>query len=401
MQATAGLAPVPDPEENDWRYVDLSDPAYAVKPEPPDLHPLLYSGHRHVLSGPPESAKTLIAYSMLLDVVRAGHTVVVIDFEMGPKRARLMLAELGATDEEMRSILFFSPASPPPPNLVNGLVERNVKLVVIDAAIGAYDVSGLDDNKRQDAEQFARIWIKPLWIAGIATVLIDHVTKNSESRGKFTIGSERKVGVGDVHLGLDALTPLSRGGRGLVKVVVHKDRPAFLKRPVAAMIDLASDPDNHRITWQIKEPPETEISDVTFRPTFQMERVSRYLEATSEPVSRTTVETSVKGKSVSALRQAMDALVREGYADEQTGPRGARLLTSLRPYRQEEEPEHTTPSDPVRPRPDGDTVTPSKRPPLRGPLRDGVKGNEKNTTPSDAEQAEVERLFKLYGRTEE
>src|SRR3954465_10608280 len=103
-----------------------------------------------------------------------------------------------------------------------------VTLTIVDAAAGAYDVSGLDDNKRAEVERFGRTWIVPFWQAGGTTLLLDHVVKNSETRGRYAIGSERKLGQVDVHLGLEALTNISRGGHGLIRVTVHKDRPAHL-----------------------------------------------------------------------------------------------------------------------------------------------------------------------------
>ena len=44
----------------------------------------------------------------------------------------------------------------------------------------------------------------------------------------------------------------------------------------------------------------------------------------------------MKGKGA-YVRQSIDALVREGYADETTGARGARLVTLARPYRETDE----------------------------------------------------------------
>jgi hypothetical protein len=141
--------------------------------------------------------------------------------------------------------------------------------------MGAFHASGLDDNKRQDVEAFAAQWVTPLWQAGVGTVVLDHVTKAAEGRGKYAIGSERKVGQVDVHLGLEAVgTPLTRGGSGLVKVRVHKDRPGFLLRPCAAEIVLSSEPDTHRISFEIRAPADVaQGSGGDFRPTNLMEKV--------------------------------------------------------------------------------------------------------------------------------
>lgn len=357
-------------EPSSWTRVDLTDDRYGIPPDPPAIMGLLYTGKRHVVSGPPESTKTLIAYLLLVQAIRDGLTVAIVDFEMGPTAARRMLEDVGATLDEIRSIYYVEPDDPPADEYA-ALLRHGVQLVLIDAAAGAYDATGLDDNARKDAEQFARAWIRPLWQNGVTTLLVDHVTKDAAARGKFTIGSERKVGQADVHISCDALKPLSRGHSGIVKITVHKDRPGFLQRPTAAVFELHSDPTTHAITYAVREHEQAEDSD-SWKPTILMERVSRYLEQHPEPVSRTQIETNVKGKSAKHIRQAIDHLVTDGYATEIPGARNARNVLSTRQYRHED----TTPSDPVPPRPDGVTTTPSDGVPPTGaptgsPARNG------------------------------
>lgn len=384
-----------------WSRIDLADPQYAIPPAPPDLFHFLYSGKRHVISGAPESAKTLIAYASLIHIIDIGHNVAIIDFEMGPVAARRLLDDLGATSDHLNAIYYVAPDSEPEDSFA-GILAHQPRIVLVDAAVGAYEASGLDDNARKDAETFARTWIRPLWEAEIATLLIDHVTKNTETRGKFTIGSERKVGQADVHLGLEAVQAVTRGGQGLVKVRVHKDRPGFLQRPTAALIELASDPTTHRITAVVKPPEGADAETGHLRPTVLMERVSMYLETQPDPVSRSNVETNVKGNSAAWIRIALDQLVKEGYATETEGSRNARLYTSKSPYRKQTDPKNTTSSDLVRPRPDEVT---SPRPTPSPPQGDGGRGDGLQTTlprldelafTDDDDPYEVAALTNLY-----
>jgi hypothetical protein len=71
-----------------------------------------------------------------------------------------------------------------------------------------------------------------------------------------------------------------------------------------------------------------------FRPTGLMERVSRYLELRSQPQSLKSVETEVTGKA-QYVRVAVERLLAEGYAVESEGPRGARLVQTLRVFRED------------------------------------------------------------------
>lgn len=335
--------PEPQPEPWDsWSPIDLSDPKYAIPADPPEIAGLLYAGKRHVISGLPESSKTLISYALLLQALREGKPVAVIDFEMGAIAARRMLTDLEATEAEIASIYFVTPDAPAKDG-IHRIIQWGAAYVLIDAAIGAYDLSGLDDNARKDAEAFARTWIRPFWINGISTLLIDHVTKNSETRGKFTIGSERKVGQTDIHLSFEAVKALSRGGSGLIKATVHKDRPAFLQRPTAAVFELHSHPDHHTISY-VRRDPHPVGEEGQFRPTVLMEKVSRYLETHNDPVSRNNIETTIKGKRAEFIRQAIDVLIADGYATQSTGPHNSKLVTLERPYRESTDPKNASSS---------------------------------------------------------
>ena len=186
-----------------WEVLNLTASRFAEPSEPPWLCGLIYRGKRHAISGPPEAAKTLAALTIALEAIRARDLVAFIDFESGPAETRRLLEDLGATPAELDNVIYIEADGPPDASdLERHIIAQGADLVIIDAAAGAYEASGLSENDRGDIERFARMWIQPLWRAGIATILIDHVVKNSDSRGKFAIGGERKLGGVDVHLGL-------------------------------------------------------------------------------------------------------------------------------------------------------------------------------------------------------
>ncbi len=381
-----------DEHRDSWAPLDLTE-----LPDHPPVQPtlgasggvgLVYPGKRHVFSGPPESAKTIAAYAISLQVVRDGGRVVLVDFEMGGYDARNRLQDLGATRDELARILYLEPNEPATPERIDRLINLQPSLVTVDAAAGAYDLEGLDDNKRQDVEKLSRLYVTRFWRAGIATIFVDHVVKNTETRGKFVIGSERKLGGADVHIGFETLVAISRGTRGLYKIVTHKDRGGYLKRGHLANLDLTSDPDNHAITWQFKTPEQETADAGYFRPTHLMEKVSAWLELQSEPVTRNAISDAVQGKK-SGVLAAITALVLEDYATETDGPNRSHLISSIRSYRVATDDNNdsgssvpsgspvvpgTTPDDQNRvvpsgsqwfPEPDA-TVVPSGSPPLQG-----------------------------------
>ena len=112
------------------------------------------------------------------------------------------------------------------------------------------------------------------------------------------------------------MNPFGRGLSGISRLTVTKDRPGFV-RPVSLCgkrtgeVHLSSH-DEGRVSVRI-EPAADTGADI-FRPTFLMERVSRFLETQTEPASQTVVERSVEGK-IEAVRRALDLLVTEGFVE--------------------------------------------------------------------------------------
>ncbi len=364
-----------EPERDSWLPLNLND-----LPETPPVKPdlgdtsMVYPGKRHVFSGPPESAKTLAAYCILIQIARCGGMGILIDFEMGGFDARKRLYELGASREEVDRILYIEPEVPANSERIGRLVAFNPQLVVIDASAGVYSLEGLDDNKRLDVEKVATLYVKVFWRMGIASILIDHVVKDTETRGRYAIGSERKLGGADVHLGFDVVNAISRGTAGKYTITTHKDRGGFLKRGHLADLALDSDPETHNITWRFTEAVVTKDAKGHFRNTILMEKISDELRGVAEPLSKAEVKRRVGGNG-DRCGKAIETLIDEGHLTTSDGPRHSILVTLARPYKRSddplENPENSGESSPV---PDlfsscsgtGDQMTCSPVPPPTG-----------------------------------
>jgi hypothetical protein len=359
-------------EPDSWTPLNLNQLA-----DKPPVQPTLgglgivYPGKRHVFSGPQESAKTLAAYAIVIETVRTGQTCIIIDFEMGRWDARDRLRDLGATPDELNWIHYIEPAQPATTARIATLAALEPVLVVIDAAAGAYDIQGLDDNKRSDVEKFTRIYVHAFWQAEIATIVLDHVVKNLEGRGSYAIGSERKVGGTDVHLGFHPVLPIKRGSSGIYKITTHKDRGGYLQRGRLADLHLTSDPDTHAITWEFKEVDHT---DEPLRPTVLMHRVSQWLQGEDEPASFSKIKSSVTGED-RFIAIATEYLIKEGYATEKPGPRDARLVTHETLFTDQPAPTPATPAS--TPAPQTSTT------PAAASIAAGDEGVTKTTTPAD------------------
>jgi hypothetical protein len=262
---------------------------------------LIYPGGRHWFSGEPESGKTIAAYAIGLEVLRCAADanrpwVCLVDFEMSAHLARQRFIEMGASDDELCNILYVSPdAGPTEDDWRDVILDPAPALMIYDAFAGAAALLGIDDHRGKDIERFAATYIVPAWEAGVSTIVLDHVTKSRENRGRWSIGSERKLGISDVALGFDAIKRPRRGHDGLINIKTHKDRFGHLNRPQAAALHLHSDRATHAITWSWSKPTAAVEPGTEWRPTVYMDRVSQYLEQHGSS-SRTAIYNAGLGK---------------------------------------------------------------------------------------------------------
>ena len=312
-----------------WQPIDLSTVERLPAVRPTMAGNLFYPGGRHLLSGEPESGKSWLALHWCVEQIRAGAYVVWIDFETDPRFMAERLRCLGVTDEELRRFTYLQPWEPVTSRGVAEVIAWILEtykptVVVFDAFAGLLDLHGLDSNKAMDIERGYRTIVEPWRKDGAATGVIDHVVKNTESRGRFTTGSERKLGAVDVHIGLRLSEPFGRGREGKAKVTIHKDRSGFLPRPLFGYFSMASDEEGVVSRIEVLE------GEDDFKPTHLMQKVSAYLEREGER-SRNQIETEVEGKA-EYVRKAIDLLVLEECISERKGERNARLFASIKPY---------------------------------------------------------------------
>lgn len=312
----------------------------------PEIAGLFYRGRTHGLPGKRDAGKSLLMACVSLGILKDGGSVLWIDHEVGAQLVLRRLVELGGDEAAIaeRFHLIDDARGLAPPEAIAAFA--GVTLVVLDAMTGQMSRSGLDDNSAVDVDQVYDAICKPLAHKhGACVVIIDHVPHGATDR---PLGSQRKSSAPDVELLLSSAVKFKPGRGGRAKITVGRDRLGRIEPG-----EFVLEPDN---TWRI------ERSAGPWRPTLYMQRVSDYLRAQTEPVSRSVVERDVGG-SAEYVRLAMDLLVAAGHAAATPGPRKAVLLTSVEPY----------PGDPVTPSaPRRDGVPRHPVSPLQG---DGVDGD--------------------------
>lgn len=359
--AQYALADLPAPTS--WQPVDLQAVLAGKHLDPPPamLHrtdgvALLYAGGVHAVSGEPESGKTWVALLAAVELLAAGHNVAFVDFEDRADRVVARILALGAHPDQVTAhFRYIRPDRPiddqTRPDLADAVTDT--RLVILDGVTEAMTVHGLDLNSNSDAATFYALL--PRWIAdhGPAVVLIDHVVKDHERQGRWALGAQHKLaGLDAASYQVRMITPFGRGKHGIARVDVAKDRPGHVREHTTgktiAEFHLDATRGYNNLTAELR-PPNTGFDDPQhpgdFRPTILMERVSLFLE-TNPGASQKEVETSVKSRSTSTIRKALQQLVTEEYVRRDRAARGF-SHTIVQPFRVDgETPETTTPTLP-------------------------------------------------------
>jgi len=333
-----------EPRRSSWEPVDL-EPVITgeVVDLPPsilertDAQALLYPGRVHMLAGEPESGKGWLALRACVGRMALGQEVLYFDFEDTAAAIVSRLRALAMPDSHTFGLFHYVRPEEPVGDVDVREIAPAATLAVIDGVTEAMTLHGLDIRDNRDVAEFFKVLARPLAEAGAAVLMLDHVTKDRDGRGRWALGAQHKLAGTDVTYTLEVVQPFGRGLNGLSRLSVSKDRPGFI-RSIAANRRSVGDVhflsgEDGRVSVEIA--PATESSDGGFRPTFLMERVSRFLEEQIEPVSTNALHASVVGKA-EYVRRATANLVTEGYVVASDGPRKSTLYTSARPYREGE-----------------------------------------------------------------
>jgi KaiC/GvpD/RAD55 family RecA-like ATPase len=331
-----------------WRPLDLSD-VLAGSYEPPaadvltrsDGAHLLYAGKLNTIVGEPESGKTWLAVVAAHQAITAGRSVAWIDIEDDARTLVGRLRAMAVSADAIRShLLYVRPHEAlgfhGRQQVAAWLSAHAPSLVVIDSVSELMSLHELDPKSDIDVvlmHQLARTFAT----AGAAVVLIDHVTKATEGRGRWATGSERKVsGIDGVALNVHRLAPFAPGKTGRLRLTVGKDRPGGVRsistgrdHDQAAVVELRSWPDGG-VMYSVDPCPSYDASS-PFRPTELMERVSKVIEA-QPGMSANLLRQTVSGKTDS-IAAALELLVADGYISVTKGPRNASEHRSIRPFR--------------------------------------------------------------------
>lgn len=230
-------------EESSWKPVELKDYFDGLFQAPVatilkrnDGAGLLYQGRVHSIYGESESGKSWIAQIATAELLESDHKVIYIDFESDALDIVNRLKSLGVSRANL--LQYFTYIRPDGPRDASDpyweaiLAKDSATLVVIDGVTESLTMWGGETKDNDAITRWMRIFPRTVATnSGAAVVLIDHITKNAETRGRFAIGGQAKLATIDGAAFLvEPIEVLAPGKIGSLTVRVTKDRPGFVRK---------------------------------------------------------------------------------------------------------------------------------------------------------------------------
>ncbi len=341
----------PDASDDDWATRNLGHLARAIasgehQPEVPQhLHvedgmPLFYPGRLHSIFGPPGGGKTWVALCALVERVKAGEHVLMIDWEDAEQGTTQRLMQLGCTPDELEVLFDYRN---PSTSLLYGfqtLVECDTpwRLIVMDSAGEALAAQGVELNDDTGTAQWMQLAKKLARRPDTpSVVMLDHVPKAGDEPAKYAIGSQRKLAaITGASYRCDTLIEPAKGKPGKLKLVVAKDRLGNrAKGTTACEVHIADVGELLEVRFAVSEAQAAHERGEKFRPTVLMERVSKWLEFHPGATKR-SIHADVNGKR-EAIAVALEVLIDEGFVRvDRVGQ--SHEHTSVRPYFESSDP---------------------------------------------------------------
>lgn len=317
----------------------------AVPIEPPTIGGMLYPRQRHIFSSEPGHGKTWVGLWFAAEVMKDNRPVVWVNTDDAPEAELLeRLLALGVTEAQIEAWWHYYR-----PDRAAGLVAddhgievseirklaKDVEptLVVLDSFNPTLGLQGLNYMDETEVEAAWRIFASPFTDVGAAFLALDHLTKAADNRGRYSIGSQRKLAGCSVHIGMKPVTgqPFGRGVTGRAALTVHKDRSGHLGPQGSTLGDFVLNSETGHMTVAYVEASQSENADGDFRPTEIMKRVSAALQESPAGLSMSALEREVKGKAAT-IREATQALLDDRYVTREPNRNGGFTYRSDTPY---------------------------------------------------------------------
>lgn len=275
-------------------------------------NPMLYRGNIHFIYGKPGTYKSWVVLSMLQH-----HDVRFWDFENGMSGVLRRLQSLGVSRE--RANYFDNPQSVEAVHArVAEYVRTKPEIVCIDGFSGLAGVMEINPESNQEVQRVFNDVLVPLRNAGVTTVVLDHLPKDS-AVDDYPIGAQTKKSQSDVAY-LFKQNPANDG----VVIYVSKDRNGAITDRAEAgsypkrygTVNLIAKDESISVLISPLYVARINGADVVESEALLRKRIWDYIED-NESCSKSDVERNVPGKT-ERKRKALKNLVDDGYVLSRT-----------------------------------------------------------------------------------
>lgn len=323
--------------ESSWKPIDLTNHLNGThKALEPSIMAredgafLLYPGKVHTFQGESESGKSMVAQAETARQLVMGEKCLYIDFESDASTVVDRMLKIGATTKQISENLHYINPEVTPEAIDDlrawgEILNSKYTLVVIDGVTEAFAVWGVKSIDNDEVTKWGRS--VPRKIAdstGAAVLLIDHVTKSTEGRGRFALGAQAKMSyLTGASYTVEVISPLGVGMAGKLSLRIGKDRPGRVRphsgdyrqsdRSQEAAVVSIDSTDPQWILYRLHKPlPKLQGADK------QQELMDRVLDYISEcaaagkkDLSFNNINKTVRGNEDS-IRKAIGELVSAG-----------------------------------------------------------------------------------------
>jgi hypothetical protein len=201
---------------------------------------LIYPGRFHSIYGEPGHGKTWVALHLVREQLSLGNVVAYLDYDEDDagKSIALRLRSLGIAPPLVRhGLRYLNPQGMGRNQEQWSKLKQQLKiwkptLVVVDTMAPALVELGLNekDNSEVGAWYAHARWLLRGLKPQAALVIIDHVVKSGEGRGRWARGAGDKLGRLHAAYGVESAAPFDRMTPGFIKLTVAKDRAGEIGR---------------------------------------------------------------------------------------------------------------------------------------------------------------------------
>lgn len=317
------------------RMVDLAQIAAGGVTEPaPDIllrsdgQGLLYRGAINTLQGEPGAGKSFVALQAVVEVVAAGGNAFWLDFEDNEGTMAARSLALGFQETMFDRLVYAQ---------VTGRLERPhwaflvelaktglVDFIVVDSVAESMAVQGLDENDAGDVTRWGS-QLRPLARAGAAVVLVDHVVKSEEGRGRWARGSGAKLAFIDgAAYSLEVVASFSRSQSGHGTLRIAKDRHGQVGAMGQVAAEVRFDVESGSIRRVSLTAPDDGpiVQPVTKPKRMSAEDVAQSLQASGGHWASQADAAKALGVSTNAIAAILKVALDAGFIEQQPGKRG-------------------------------------------------------------------------------